>query len=95
MSALVWSSSQTNGAVTLLSQPIGRAMIAAIASGLRRANCLGTSSPMTRLSKGGDDDHHAEADRLGGFRIKPEQCQPLRHGLAQAGARIGAGQDAD
>jgi len=46
----VRSSSHTNGAVAFDSHSIGRAMITAIGSGERSANCLGTSSPITRLT---------------------------------------------
>ena len=47
MSALVRSSSQTSGAVAFEVHSIGGAMKAAIGSGERSANCLGTSSPIT------------------------------------------------
>ena len=43
------SSSQTNGAMILAISSMGRAMIIAIVSAARKASCLGTSSPMTRL----------------------------------------------
>ncbi len=47
----VVSSSHTNGAVIRDSHSIGTATSTAIGSGLRSANCLGTSSPITRLAK--------------------------------------------
>ena len=47
ISALVRSSSQTNGAVALAIHSIGSAITTAIGSGARSANCLGTSSPIT------------------------------------------------
>jgi hypothetical protein len=47
ISALDLSSSHTTGAVIRLSHSIGMAITAAIGSGERNANCLGTSSPTT------------------------------------------------
>ena len=70
-------------------------MTAAIGSGERSANCLGTSSPMTSEAKVVSDDDHAEADRLGGVGLEPSKRQPLGDRPAEAGARIGAGEDAD
>ena len=51
MSALVRSSSHTKGAVMRDRICIGTATMTAIGSGLRSANCLGTSSPITSEKK--------------------------------------------
>ena len=44
------SSTHTTGAAILASHFIGCAMTIAIRSAERRASCLGTSSPITRLA---------------------------------------------
>ena len=61
---------------------------------LRRASCLGTSSPITIEKIGDEADDDAEAERLGDTRrdalFRPGSRQPS----AQGRARKGAGQDA-
>ena len=43
------SRSQTSGAATRANIAIGRAMISEIGTAARKASCLGTNSPTTRL----------------------------------------------
>ena len=95
ISALVRSSSHTNGAVAFDSHSIGRDTIAAIGSGERSANCLGTSSPMTSETKVVMTMTMLKPTVCAVSGSSPSKLQPLRDRPAEAGARISAGEDAD
>ena len=78
MSALVRSSSQTNGAVTFDSQIIGRDMIAAIGSGERKRELLGDELADHQAGEGGDDDDQRRS------RASPRSRARCRAGRAAA-----------
>ena len=64
-------------------------------SGISKRELLGHQLADHQRGEGREHDHQAETDRLGGVRIDAQQGQPLAHRIAQARARISAGENAD
>ena len=96
ISALVRSSSQTNGAVTFDSQMHRPRHDRRDRLGRAQRELLGHQLADDQRAEGGDDDDEAEADASARFPASsPSKREPLADRPAEARARIGAGENAD